>query len=69
MSKGKLTDEATAYGLTKQRVNGIINRVMAVANDVPPGWEHMEIWLPPELTMKVRKMADEAKAKITGGLT
>lgn len=53
---------AKAHGLTKQRVNGMVSRVLALARDVPPGWVKVETWLPPELAEQVHKMAADAKA-------
>lgn len=56
------TAVAQDTGLTKQRVSGMVNRVRAVADEVPAGWERVETWLPPELAEKVRQMAADAKA-------
>jgi hypothetical protein len=48
-------------GLTKQRVSGLINRVLAVAKDIPQGWERVDVWLPPALAAQVREVAKEAR--------
>ena len=50
----------------RKRINGMDNRVVAAENEVPPGWECVEVWLLPELAGKVREMADEARAGLKG---
>ena len=55
---------AKERGFTRQHINRVVNRVRAIANEIPDGWEHVEIYLPSELASKVRAMAKEAK-KIT----
>lgn len=56
------SDVARKHGLTRQRVSGMVSRVLAAANKIPRGWEKVEVWLPPELAEKVRKMEADAKA-------
>lgn len=57
-------DAATESGLTKQRVGALVKAVLAAAREIPPDWEQVEVWLPPELAEQVRQMAAEAKARI-----
>lgn len=57
---------AQKTGLTRKRINGMVDRVVAAENEVPPGWECVEVWLLPELAGKVREMADEARAGLKG---
>src|SRR5437899_210642 len=40
-------------GLSKQRVSGMVNRFLAVARGIPKGWEHVDVWLPPDLAEQV----------------
>ena len=56
-------DVGREYKLTRQRVSDIVARVLAAADEVPAGWEHVEGWFPPELAAQVRQMqADAMKA-------
>jgi TrfB plasmid transcriptional repressor len=57
---------AQKTGLTRKRINGMVNRVVAAGNEVSPGWECVEVWLLSELAGKVRQMADEARAGLKG---
>lgn len=55
---------AREYKLTRQRVNDIVGRVQAAADDVPAGWVYVEGWFPPDLAAQVRQMqADAMKAE------
>lgn len=56
------TDAAARYGMSRQRVHGIVQRFRAAAEEVPTGWRRVEVWLPPELAAQVEAMADRAKA-------
>jgi len=58
----KPTEAATHYGMTRQRVHGIVSRFRAAAQEVPTGWRRVEVWLPPELAAQVEAMADKARA-------
>jgi hypothetical protein len=60
-------DAATESGLSKQRVGAVIKAVEAAARAIPPDWEQVEVWLPPELAAQVRQMAEEARAQLTMG--
>ncbi|WP_089160577.1 TrfB-related DNA-binding protein [Caballeronia sordidicola] len=53
---------AQKTGLTRTRINGIVNRVVAAGNEVSPCWERVES----ELAGKERQMADEARAGLKG---
>ncbi|WP_053067892.1 TrfB-related DNA-binding protein [Xenorhabdus khoisanae] len=55
---------ARTYGLTRQRVNEIVTRVLTAASEIPTGWQRVEVWLPPELARQVRQMETEAKATL-----
>jgi TrfB plasmid transcriptional repressor len=55
---------AKETGLSKQRVGAMVNRVLAVAKGIPKGWEHVEVWLPPELAAQVRQMEQDARNAI-----
>lgn len=57
------TEVARKNGLTRQRVHGMVSRVLTAINEIPKGWVRLEIWLPPELAEKVEGMAEKAKAK------
>ncbi|MBC1154416.1 hypothetical protein FSG43_022615 [Escherichia coli] len=60
---GKTQSEvARNHGLTRQRVSGMVSRVIAAANEIPRGWEKVEVWLPPDLAEQVRGMEADAKA-------
>ena len=53
---------AREYGLSRQRVNGMVSRVIAAANEIPLGWKRVDVWLPPDLAEEVQKMEANAKA-------
>lgn len=55
------TDAANRYGITRQRVHGIVQRFRAAAQEVPTGWRRVEVWLPPELAVQVEAMAERAR--------
>lgn len=62
----KTTEAANRYGMTRQRVHGIVQRFRAAAQEVPTGWRRVEVWLPPELAQKVEAMAEQARADHVG---
>jgi len=56
----KQVDAAEEFGRTKQTVNNAVNRVWeAISPLIDSKLEYVEVWLPPELAEKVRKMAEE----------
>ncbi|KND61511.1 hypothetical protein BVER_04461c [Candidatus Burkholderia verschuerenii] len=55
-------DVAARYGMTRQRVHGIVKRFRAAAQEVPTGWRRVEVWLPPEMAAQVKAMADKARS-------
>ena len=55
------TEVAAAYKFSRQRVNLAVQRVLKEANEVPPTWQLLEVWLPPELIARVREMEAEAR--------
>jgi hypothetical protein len=57
----KTTETARRYGMSRQRVHGILRRFRAAAQAVPTGWRRVEVWLPPELAAEVEDMATEAR--------
>lgn len=57
-------EAANESGLTKQRIGALVKAVLAASRDIPPDWESVEVWLPPELAAQVRQMAEEARARI-----
>lgn len=63
----KTSEAASRYGMTRQRVHGIVQRFRAAAQEVPTGWRRIEIWLPPELATQVEAMAEKARADYTAG--
>ena len=56
-------EAAKRHGLTKQRVGAMVERVLAAARDVPWNWEHVEVWLQPELAQQVREMEAQARER------
>jgi len=58
------SDVARKFNVSRQRVHGAVVRVMAAANDVPKGWEKVELWLPPELAAQARAMEVEARKTV-----
>jgi len=58
---------AQKTGLTRTRINGIVNRVVAAGNEVSPCWERVEVWLLSELAGEERQMADGGRAGLKGG--
>ena len=55
---------AERFGTTRQRVHGIVQRVEAIANDVPAGWRKVECWLPPKMAHYVEMMVAKALADL-----
>ncbi len=64
-------DVAKGHGITKQRVSGMVARVIDAAHDVPATWQRVEVWVPPELVDQVRQLEAQARAALqernTGG--
>ena len=58
------SDAATRYGMTRQRINGILRRFAAASQGVPTGWRRVEVWLPPDLADSVQAMAEAALAEL-----
>lgn len=56
------TDVADRHGMSRQRVHGIVQRFLAVCNEVPTHWRRVEVWLPPELAEQVEALAEKARA-------
>jgi hypothetical protein len=50
--------------MTQPRVGAIVDRVLALAQNVLRDWVHVEAWLPPELAQPVREMEAGARAKV-----
>ena len=65
----KPTEAAARYGMTRQRVHGIVQRFRAAAQAVPTGWRRVEVWLPPELAAQVEAMAEKARADHAAGVS
>lgn len=61
------SDAATRYGMTRQRINGILRRFAAASQGVPTGWRRVEVWLPPELADQVEAMAQSALVTLHAG--
>ena len=57
------TEAAKRYGMTRQRIHGIVQRFRAAAVEVPTGWRRVEVWLPPQLASQVEEMAENARAE------
>ncbi|QHQ29929.1 transcriptional regulator KorA (plasmid) [Xanthomonas albilineans] len=57
-SQAQIAEET---GLTRQRISKMVQRVMSAANEFPPDWERVDEWMPPELAMRVRALAAEAR--------
>jgi hypothetical protein len=57
----KTSEAANRYGMTRQRVHGIVQRFRAAAQEVPTGWRRVEVWLPPDLANEVEALADKAR--------
>ncbi len=59
----KQSEVATQYGMSRQRIHGIMVRFAAASQAVPTGWRRVEVWLPPELADQVETMADKVRAE------
>ena len=53
-------DAAGRFGISRQRVHGIVKRFEAAIRQVPSGWRRVEVWLPPDLVAQVEAMARRA---------
>lgn len=56
-------DVARRYGMSRQRVSGILRRFQHAERDVPRDWRRVEVWLPPDLAQRVEEMARDARAE------
>ena len=56
------TEAAKRFGMSRQRIHGIVARFRAAAVEVPTGWRRVEVWLPPQLATQVEDMAAQARA-------
>jgi len=54
-------------GMSRQRVNAILKRFEAAAQEVPKDWCKIEVWLPPELAAQVGAMAEKARTDCANG--
>lgn len=54
---------AAHYGMTRQRIYGILQRFQAAAQAVPTNWRKVEVWLPPDLADQVEEMAERARVE------
>ena len=61
------TEAAKRFGMSRQRVHGIVARFRAAAMEVPTGWRRVEVWLPPQLANQVEDMAAQARADHISG--
>jgi transposase len=55
---------AERFGTSRQRVHGIVQRVEAVANNVPAGWRKVECWLPPKMARHIEMLIEKALADL-----
>jgi transposase len=55
---------AERFGTSRQRVHGIVQRVEAVANNVPAGWRKVECWLPPKMARHIEMLIEKASADL-----
>lgn len=61
----KQTEAAEQFDRSKQAVGNAVNRVWETLETVLENkLEHVEVWLPPELADKVRKMAEDYHAHL-----
>lgn len=58
--RAKRSAIAKDKGLTRQRVSAMVSSVIAAHYEVPPSWERVEVWLPPDLASEVRTLAEKA---------
>lgn len=61
---GGLGPSAAAFRFhtSRQRVHGIVRRVQGAIEKVPDHWKRVEVWLPPKLAERVKRMARQALA-------
>lgn len=55
---------AKETGYSRQRIYQIVRRVRELVADVPPLWEQVSVWLPPEQAAKARQMAIDARDEL-----
>jgi len=51
---------AEKQGLTRERGRVIVDRVLAAKQAFPPGMQHVDVFLPPELAREVKRMGSPA---------
>lgn len=56
------TEVAKERGKTKQRVGQLVQQVLAKRDDIPEGWEYLELWVPAELASDVRSKVEGLRA-------
>ena len=53
---------AARFHTSRQRVHGIVHRVQAAIQKVPSHWKRVEVWLPPTLAARVKRIARQTLA-------
>lgn len=60
VQRRKKVEVAAEHGITRQRVNQLVQKVLQAIDRIPANWEHVEVWLPPDQAKQVRAMAQES---------
>jgi hypothetical protein len=60
-----LAEAGEKVGLTRQRVKMLVDRVLAVRDEIPADWKKIDIFLPREEAAKVRAIEARAKEKLS----
>jgi len=59
-----LAEAGEKVGLTRQRVKMLVDRVLAVRDEIPADWQKVDIWLPREEAAKILDIEARAKEKV-----
>jgi len=57
------TEAGDQFGLPKQRVRDIVEKVLRLKDDIPADWVRVNTWLPPVEAEKAIALSEKCKAK------
>lgn len=60
---------AAARGKSKQRIGQMIKQVLAKRDDIPAGWEYLELWVPAPLAAEVRHQVELERQRLAPSST
>lgn len=58
-----IPDVAREFGVSRQAVTQLIERVKRMVVNVPTGWTQVNVWLPPDVAKEIRALAEKLLAE------